>query len=162
MDDETNDGVEADPGPDDPLDVILEQLSPAEAGELLGVAAAFDPHDPAHVAAWDEVHAIAGAMEGATAEISRIRARVAEWATRGSGVAVGHLGVDVGDDLRRVARTAAADAIVDACVAFMLADRLAPATHDTLLRPWGLPEAPDGDGPDPGETDAGADDPGPG
>ena len=85
----------------------------------------------------------AAVVAGAEAEIARIRARVAEWATRGSGVAVGHLGVDVADDLRRTARTAAADAVVDACVAYLLADHLTPTSHDILIRPWGLPEMPD-------------------
>ncbi len=141
--------VDEDPdGAADPLDAILDQLSPAGVGELLAVAAAFHPDDPAHAAAWDEVHAVAAASAGAASEVARIRRRVAQWATKGSGLAVGHIGVDVADDLRRTARTAAADAVVDACVAMMLADRLDPATYEVLLRPWGLPEEPDADEPD--------------
>jgi hypothetical protein len=148
------DGHLVDDGPDgpvDPLEAILDQLSPADVGELLATAAAFHPEDPAHAAAWNDVHGVA-ATAGLESEIARIRGRVAQWATRGSGLTTGHMGVDVTDDLRRSARMAVADAVVDACVAFVFGDRLEPATYGVLLRPWGLPEASD-------EDDAAADGP---
>lgn len=126
----------------DPLDVFLEQFAVAEPGQLLAAAAEFRPEDPAHATAWADVRAVARA-EGMEEELDRLRHRVASWATRGTGVTAGHLGVGPADEMSSVARAAAAGAIVDAGAVEMLGARLDPATCRVLLRPWGLPEMTD-------------------
>jgi hypothetical protein len=128
----------------DPLDAFIEQFTPADPGDLLAVAAEYHPDEPAHVAAWAEVHAAAAAEETGDA-IDRLRRRVAEWATRGTGVTLGHLGAGPSDELLRVARTGAAGAIVDAGVVEMLGDRLTDEATRALLRAWGLPEMDEDD-----------------
>jgi hypothetical protein len=124
---------------EDPLEVFLRQFDLAETGQLLETAAEFHPDDPAHAAAWAQVHLVAAA-EGMEAEIDRLRQRVAQWATQGTGVTSGHLGSGAADELLLVARAAAAGAIVDAGVAEMLGADLDAETIGALLRPFGLPE----------------------
>lgn len=135
----------------DPLEAFLEQFSFADAGDLLAVAAAFRPGEPAHAAAWADVRAVAR-DEGMEAEIERLRRRVGQWATQGTGVTQGHLGAGPAAELLITARIAASRAIVDAGVVAMLGALLDPESVRVLVQPWGVADtmpdrAPEADEP---------------
>jgi alkylated DNA repair dioxygenase AlkB len=140
----------------DPLEAFLAQFTLADPGQLLAAAAEFRPEDPAHAAAWADVRAVARA-EGMEAEVDRLRHRVAQWATQGTGVTSGHLGPGPAEELLRTARAAAAGPIVDAGVVEMLGALLDPETVRVLVRPWGLADSVAdraSDAGDSGPTDA--------
>jgi hypothetical protein len=127
---------------DFPLEDFLGQLTPLDAGYLFAVVAALHPDDPSHGVAWAKVRQVAAA-QGMAPEIDRLRRRVAQWATRGTGYVSGHLGAGPADEMLHLARAAAAGAILDAGVAEMIGAYLDDDTLRVLLRPWGLPELED-------------------
>jgi D-mannonate dehydratase len=131
--------VGRDTEPDDPLEVFLDQFIPVDAGYLFAVAAAFHPDDPAHAEAWAKVRKVAAA-QGMEPEIDRLRRRVAQWATQGTGYVSGHLGAGPAEEMLHLARAAVAGAILDGGVAGMIGVHLDDDTLRVLLRPWGLPE----------------------
>ena len=135
----------------DPLEAFMGQFAFVPTGELLAVAAEYNPTAPEHAAAWADVHRVAAA-EGMEPEVDRLRRRVGQWVTRGTGVTSGHLGAGPADEFNLTARAAAAGAVVDAGVVEMLGELLSDGSIAALLRPWGLPEMDESPQPAGGST----------
>jgi len=134
----------------DPLEAFMGQFASVPTGELLAAAAEYNSAAPEHVAAWAEVHRVAAA-HGMEPEIDRLRRRVGQWVTHGTGVTAWHLGVGPADEFNLTARAAAAGAVVDGGVVEMLGRLLTDDAIRALLRAWGLPEVdepPEPDAPD--------------
>jgi hypothetical protein len=87
----------------------------------------------AHEDSWTAVR-VAGAREGLTREIDRVRDKAIAWATRGSDSVPYNRPNDTESWLQ--VKTEASEAIVDAALALALGDRLDAATHEVLIGPW--------------------------
>jgi hypothetical protein len=85
-----------------------------------------------HEAAWAQVRAVAG-RDGLSDEVDRVRRRALDWTARGSRQP-GRGQPDYRTWIER--KIGAAEAIVDAALAFALGERLDPQARATLLRPW--------------------------
>ncbi len=120
------------------LDGLIERLGALESDALLAMSAAWKDQDAAvHADAWTAAEACAGEHHMATA-IERARARIVDWAESLSGATYADITMYGGgwNPIWRDARRAAAPALIDVAVAFVLGDRLDPAARDVLLAPW--------------------------
>jgi hypothetical protein len=86
----------------------------------------------AHEAAWAQVRTVAD-RDRLSDEVDRVRRRALDWTTRGSSTpGRGQPDYRTWIELK----IGAAEAVVDAALAFALGERLDETSRTTLLRPW--------------------------
>ena len=118
----------------DEMDAFFDQLNHLDEGRLMSMRASWSSiATQEHEDAWTAVRA-AGARDGLTGEIERVRRKAIAWSTRGSNMAPE---VRIGQSQNwNVIKMEAGEAIVDAALGTALGSRLDAATRDTLMEPW--------------------------
>jgi len=117
------------------LVALFERLPGLDRGELFALAGAHRTVDSARQDAWKAVHEVVTA-DRADRDLDRLRTEVGAWASHLGSITGQEAGSGLSDLLMADARRAAAPAILDAAVAFLLGARLPERDRDVLLGPW--------------------------
>jgi hypothetical protein len=122
-------------GPSIELDQLFNLLPGLDRGELFALAGAHHAKDPAREDAWKAAHRVVTAAH-VERELDQLRSEVGAWATHLGSITGQEAGSGMSDLPMADARRAAAPAVLDAAVAFLLGPRLPERDRAALLRPW--------------------------
>ena len=117
------------------LEALFDRMQGMDRGELLALAGAHDDEDPARAHAWTSVHQVVSA-DHLERDLDQVRSEVGACATQLGAITGQQIGSGMSHQLLVDARRAAAPAVLDAAVAFLLATRLTEPDRTALLRPW--------------------------
>ncbi len=117
------------------LEALFARLPVLDRGELLALAGARHPEDPAREMAWKSVRDAIAASH-AERELEQLRSEVGAWATHLGAITGQEAGSGMSDVLMADARRGAATAVLDAAVGFLLGARLPERDRAALVRPW--------------------------
>jgi hypothetical protein len=117
------------------LEALFARLTGLDQGELLALAGAHGTDDPVRTHAWTSVHQVVSA-DHLERDLDRVRSEVGTWATQLESLTGQQIGSGMGNQLMDDARRAAASAVLDAAVAFLLGTRLPEPDRAALLGPW--------------------------
>jgi hypothetical protein len=117
------------------LDALFARLPGLDHGELLALAGEHGTEHQAREHAWETVHRVVSA-EHVERDLDRIRSQVGSWATQLGSIAGQQIGSGMSDEPMADARRAAAPAVLEAAVAYLLGTRLPEPDRAALLRPW--------------------------
>ena len=117
------------------LDDLFDRLPGLDRGELLALAGAHGVKDPARVEAWRAANKVVTA-DNVERDLDRLRTEVGAWATHLGSITGQEAGSGMSELVMADARRAAAPAVLDAAVAYLLEARLTERDRTALLRPW--------------------------
>jgi hypothetical protein len=117
------------------LEALFARLQGMDQGELLALAGAHGGENAATSQAWTSVRQVVSA-DHLERDLDRVRSEVGAWATQLGAITGQQIGSGMSDQPIDDARRAAAPAVLDAAVAFLLGTRLSEPDRAALLRPW--------------------------
>ena len=121
--------------PNSELEALFARLPGMDQGELLALAGAHGAEAPVRSHAWTSVHEVVSANH-LERDLDRVRSEVGVWATQLGAITGQQIGSGMSDQPIDDARRAAAPAVLDAAVAFLLGTRLSESDRAALLRAW--------------------------
>ena len=117
------------------LDDLFDRLPGLDRGELLALAGAHRVKDPAREEAWRAANKVVTA-DNVERDLDRLRTEVGAWATHLGSITGQEAGSGMSELVMADARRAAAPAVLDVAVAYLLEARLTERDRTALLRPW--------------------------
>lgn len=117
------------------LNHLFDRLPGLDRGDLFTMAGSHRGAEAARQQAWRAVREVVAASH-AERDLDRVRSQVGAWATHLGSITGQEAGSGTSEVLLADARRAAAPAVIDAAVAFLLGPRLSSRDRAALLGPW--------------------------